>query len=84
MLLAGTYTGMDSFTSSKAPEIEGGIGAFIIIVIRPVQSLKAATFMLATPSGKVIEDRLVHSRKAEPPMLVTPSGRVTEDRLLQL
>lgn len=86
MLLAGTYTytGMNPFTPPKVLDlIEGGIGAFIIIVVKLVQSQKALLPMLVRPSGKVSEVRLVQPWKAKVSMFVKPSGKVIEDRPVQ-
>jgi hypothetical protein len=51
----------------------------MLMVVRLLQSEKAHTPMLVTPSGMVMEVRLLQLWKAEPPMLVTLSGIIVAE-----
>ncbi len=64
--------------------IVGGVGAFTVILVRPVQEWNALSLILVTRSGIVILVRPVQPLNVPCPMLVTPSGMVMLVRLMQL
>ena len=91
MLLFGVikiigYFSKDLFRLAFQYVLEFGIILMVlglVMLIKPVQSLKTLFSISVTPYGIVMSVRLLQPEKAPLPILVTPSGIMMSVRLLQ-